>query len=116
MFVYWELNGGYCEEELPTYITEDYIIPTPIKAGNEFVGWYKSQTFRGTPITMLTPGWKGTLYARWKEIDTAIPELSLTRQMMVYDLMGNYVGEVLPTNRHGVFIVIQGENKYKIIL
>ena len=114
--VYWELNGGYCEEELPTYITEDYIIPTPIKAGNEFVGWYKSQTFRGTPITMLTPGWKGTLYARWKEIDTAIPELSLTRQMMVYDLMGNYVGEVLPTNRHGVFIVIQGENKYKIIL
>lgn len=114
--IYWELNGGYCEEELPDYVTEDYVIPTPIKPNNEFGGWYKTKTYRGTPITTLTPGWKGTLYAKWTELNTAVDNISLTGKMQVYDTMGRYVGDQLPTNQHGVFIVVQGENYFKVLL
>lgn len=114
--VFWELNGGYCEEELPDYITEDYIIPIPIKPNNEFGGWYRSKTYRGTPLTMLTPGWKGTLYAKWTEIETALPNVMWDKDMEVYDIMGRFVGNQLPTAEHGIFVIIQGENAYKIVL
>ena len=113
--VFWELNGGYCEEELPGYITADYIIPTPMKPGNEFGGWYKSKTFRGTPLTMLTPGWKGTLYAKWKPT-TALHSIAIDQEMRIYDIMGRFVGTELPTDQHGVFIIIQGKNQCKIVL
>lgn len=114
--IFWELNGGYCEEELPDYIREDYILPAPIKDNNEFGGWYKTKTFRGKPLTMLTAGWKGTLYAKWTETHTALPNISMGDNMQVYDSMGRYIGGALPTNQHGVFIIIQGENNFKIVL
>ena len=114
--IFWELNGGYCEEELPDYVTEDYIIPTPIKPNNEFGGWYKTKAYRGTPVTKLTPGWKGTLYAKWTELDTALPNIYWDYEMEVYDIMGRFVGNELPKSEHGIFIIIQGDNKCKIVL
>lgn len=114
--IFWELNGGYCEEELPDYVTEEYVIPTPIKPNNEFGGWYKTKAYRGTPVTKLTPGWKGTLYAKWIELDTALPNIYWDYEMEVYDIMGRFVGNELPKSEHGIFIIIQGDNKCKIVL
>ena len=114
--IFWELNGGTIDVELPKYVTETYILPTPKKENNDFAGWFKTKTLRGNPLTEIPAGWKGTLYAKWKENTTALPSISFTSPMAVYNLMGHYVGDVLPINQHGVFIVIQGENSFKIVL
>lgn len=114
--IFWELNGGTVDVELPKYVTETYILPIPTKPGNEFKGWYKTKTFRGSPLTQITEGWKGTIYARWEELQTDIPSITLPINTAVYDLMGRYIGSELPNNQHGVFVVIQGEKQYKIVL
>ena len=113
--IFWELNGGTVDVELPTFVTEKYILPIPKKAGHDFVAWYNTKALRGQKITEIPAGWEGTLYASWK-VNTAIESISLTEPMQVYDIMGQYVGETLPTDQHGVFIVIQGENNFKIVL
>ena len=53
--------------ELPYEITGDYTIPTPVKTGYDFLGWYDQNSTSGTKYTKLTKGWKGTLYALWQE-------------------------------------------------
>ena len=113
--IFWELNGGTVDVELPTFVTEKYILPIPKKAGHDFVAWYNTKALRGQKITEIPAGWEGTLYASWK-VNTAIESISLTEPMQVYDIMGQYVGETLPTDQHGVFIIIQGENSFKIVL
>lgn len=113
--IFWELNGGTVDVELPTFVTEKYILPIPKKAGHDFVAWYNTKALRGQKITEIPAGWEGTLYASWK-VNTAIESISLTEPMQVYDIMGQYVGKTLPTDQHGVFIVIQGENSFKIVL
>lgn len=115
--IFWELNGGTVDVELPKYVTETYVLPIPKKEGYDFIAWFKSKTLRGDRLTEIPAEWKGTLYAGWKKSSsTALPSISITSPMAVYDLMGRYVGEVLPTDQHGVFIVIQGENKFEIVL
>ena len=53
--------------ELPYTITGDYTIPTPVREGYDFLGWYDQNSTSGTKYTKLTKGWKGTLYALWQE-------------------------------------------------
>ena len=53
--------------ELPAYITGDYTIPTPIRDGYDFLGWYDQNSTSGTKYTKLTKGYQGTLYALWQE-------------------------------------------------
>ena len=53
--------------ELPYTITGDYTIPTPVRDGYDFLGWYDQNSTSGTKYTKLTAGWKGTLYALWQE-------------------------------------------------
>ena len=53
--------------DLPYTITGDYTIPTPVKNGYDFLGWYDQNSTSGTKYTKLTKGWKGTLYALWQE-------------------------------------------------
>ena len=53
--------------DLPYTITGDYTIPTPVKTGYDFLGWYDQNSTSGTKYTKLTKGWKGTLYALWQE-------------------------------------------------
>ena len=113
--IFWELNGGTVDVELPKYVTETYVLPKAKREGYEFMGWYKSKTLRGTPLTEIVEGWKGTLYAGWRNL-TAVDNISLTDKMQVYDIMGRFVGEQLPTDQHGIFIVIQGESNFKIVL
>lgn len=114
--IFWELNGGTVDVELPKYVTETYILPIPTKEGCEFAGWYKTKTLRGSPITEINEGWQGTLYAKWKDKPTDLPTIIAPHTTAVYDIMGRYIGTELPNDQHGVFVIIQGDKQHKIIL
>ena len=113
--IYWELDGGTVDVDLPTYVTERYVLPIPHKQGYDFDCWRSVKTTRGQKLTEISAGWEGTLYAFWKKA-SAVENISLTDKMQVYDIMGRYVGEQLPTDQHGIFIVIQGKTNFKIVL
>ena len=114
--IFWELNGGTVDVELPKYVTETYIRPIATKSGYEFAGWYNTKTLRGTPLTEIVEGFEGTLYAKWKELPSATQDVSISTKMAVYDMMGRYIGDQLPTNQQGVFILIQGDQQTKVVL
>ena len=114
--IYWELDGGKVDGDLPTYVTERYVLPSPLKYGYDFDCWRSVKTNRGQKLTEIPAGWKGTLYAFWKKWPTDVTNIIWNEQIQVYDIMGRFVGNELPSNQHGVFIVIQGKNQAKIIL
>ena len=113
--IFWELYGGTVDVELPKYVTETYILPTARKEGHTFGGWYKTKTFRGSPLTELVDGWAGTLHAKWTALPSALSDAEANKKTRVYDIMGNFVGNAIPDNKKGVFIVVQGEEQYKIV-
>ncbi len=112
----WELDGGKVDVDLPTYVTERYVLPIPVKYGYNFDCWRNVKTTRGQKLTEIPAGWEGTLYAFWKKWPTDVTNIIWNGQVQVYDIMGRFVGNELPTDQHGVFIIIQGENQAKIIL
>ena len=114
--IFWELDGGKVDGDLPTYVTERYVLPIPVKYGYNFDCWRSVKTTRGQKLTEIPAGWKGTLYAFWKKWPTDVTNITWNDQIQVYDLMGRFVGNELPTDQHGVFIIIQGKNKVKIVL
>ena len=65
--VTWVLNGGTVSGTLPTTITSTYTIPTPTRTGYVFLGWYSTNSTSGTKYTTLSKGFKGTVYAVWRE-------------------------------------------------
>ena len=90
-------------------IDEPYTIPTPVRDGYAFVGWFEEANGVGTPITVLPIGYIGTLYAIWEvksDVTTNIENTSLQSTMPMYDLLGRPVGQ----NYKG--IVIQNGKKY----
>jgi uncharacterized repeat protein (TIGR02543 family) len=117
---YQKANGGtegettteLVEVELPSKITgAPYEIPTPVKDGDTFVGWYDNNNGTGTALTVLPVGYDGTVYAIWKSMGTstdveqvARPTLDLNAPM--YDILGRQVNE---TYRG---IVIQNGHKF----
>ena len=58
--------------ELPYVVTSTYTLPTPVKEGYDFVGWFDNPNGTGTAITSIPAGWKGTLYAIWVEANTDV--------------------------------------------
>lgn len=63
-------GSAYCEVYgkevvLPETITETFILPTPVKEGYIFGGWYWEADFSGELVTQLEVGANGTLYAKW---------------------------------------------------
>ena len=114
--IYWELDGGTVDVDLPTYVTERYVLPIPTKKGYDFDCWRSVKTTRGQKITEIPAGWKGTLYAFWKKNASAVEDIQFNGTIEVYDIMGRFVGNQLPTDQHGVFIIIQGKNQAKIVL
>ena len=85
--VTWVLNGGNVgNTQLPEEITgSPYTIPTPTRTGYVFLGWYDNPNGTGTPLTVLPVGWKGTVYAKWRE---AIVTWVLNGGMVVKELTG----------------------------
>ena len=60
---------------LPTEpVAEDYVLPTPVKEGYTFVGWYDNAEGEGEAYTVISAGWAGTLYAIWKQGTTTALE------------------------------------------
>ena len=64
--IFWVLNGGYTRTTLPNYVMEDYVLPPLVREGYTFAGWYTKADFTGSPITEISAGWAGTLYAKWE--------------------------------------------------
>ena len=114
--IHWELDGGKVDGDLPTYVTERYVLPIPVKYGYDFDCWRSVKTTRGQKITEIPAGWEGTLYAFWKKWPADVTNIIWNDQIQVYDIMGRFVGTELPTDQHGVFIIIQGKNQCKIVL
>lgn len=53
---------------LPTEpVDAPYTLPTPVKEGYTFVGWYDNAEGTGEAYTVIPAGWFGTLYAIWKQ-------------------------------------------------
>ena len=95
--------------ELPTTITAPYILPTPVRDGYIFVGWYDNPEGTGTPLTVLPKGYVGTVYAIWKKdttsaVDNTTVQFDLNAPM--YDVLGRQVDK----NYRG--IVIQNGQVY----
>ena len=84
--VKWVLNGGTVDGQLPQTITEEYTLPTPSKAGYIFLGWFDNPNGTGTPLTSIPAGWKGTLYAIWRETSVK------------WELNGGKVFGIMPDN------------------
>jgi hypothetical protein len=114
--IHWELDGGTVDVDLPTYVTERYVLPIPTKQGYGFDCWRSVKTTRGQKITEIPAGWEGTLYAFWTKHSSAVEDILFNGTIEVYDIMGRFVGNEMPSNQHGIFIVIQGENSFKIAL
>ena len=52
---------------LPTEpVDAPYTLPTPVKEGYTFVGWYDNEAGTGEAYEVIPAGWAGTLYAIWK--------------------------------------------------
>ena len=51
--------------ELPKYVIETYILPTPVREGYTFRGWFDNANFEGYVLTSIPAGWEGALYAKW---------------------------------------------------
>ena len=77
---------------LPRYIAEEYTIPTPLKDGATFLGWYDNNEGTGTALTVLPVGWKGTVYAIWAAT-TAVENVrpALDTDAPMYDVLGRLV-------------------------
>ena len=96
---------------LPETITETFILPTPVKEGYIFGGWYWETDFSGDPVTQLEVGANGTMYAKWNSqsgITTSLPLLDynycsitiklllngkivILREGKMYDMLGRIV-------------------------
>ena len=98
------------EVELPKWITgSPYTIPTPVKDGDTFVGWYENNQGTGNALTVLPVGYKGTVYAIWQSnvgtgVENVRPALDLDAPM--YDVLGRQVDAAYRG------IIIQNGNKY----
>lgn len=109
-------NAGETDMQLPNQVTETYVLPTPTHPkGYEFLGWYTTATITGEAVVAIPAGWKGTLYAHWKEPTTRIVNIDTDNSVKVYDVFGRYVGNNIDNLSHGLYVIVQGGNVTKII-
>jgi uncharacterized repeat protein (TIGR02543 family) len=106
-----ETKTEYVEVELPSKITAAYEIPTPVKDGDEFVGWYDTNDNTGTKLTVLPVGYDGTVYAIWKSMLTPTDVENVVRPVLDMDApMYDVMGRLVDATYRG--IIIQNGNKY----
>lgn len=95
---------------LPSSVKETYVIPTPKKDGDVFVGWYNNPRGQGTPITSIPAGYKGTIYAIWQNEN---PDSDKEINIITWVLNGGIVpsGDV-PSNEQLIASFKDGYNTY----
>jgi uncharacterized repeat protein (TIGR02543 family) len=67
----YHLNGGEgATDATYTVESEAITLPTPVKSGNNFQGWYDNSEFTGSPITEIPQGSTGNkeFWAKWSII------------------------------------------------
>lgn len=67
----YDLGHGFLPDDAPMTYTEkdgNIILPTPIRAGYTFLGWYKTERREGEPVTNIEADSTGnrTVYADWR--------------------------------------------------
>jgi uncharacterized lipoprotein YddW (UPF0748 family) len=110
-------NKEEADMQLPSQVTETYILPTPIHPdGHAFLGWYTTATIIDEPIIAIPAGWKGTLYAHWEGLSTSVEEvLDLNQSIQIYDVMGRPLGSDINQLQGNIFIIKQGSYTFKLI-
>ena len=106
-------EGEETDMQLPTQVTETYILPTPVHPdGLEFLGWSISAVYVDKRVVAIPAGWKGTLYAHWKGqggVGSSVDMIQNVQQNnQKYDLLGRPVGD-----DYKGFVIIKGQ-KYLI--
>ena len=97
---------------LPEVITETFVLPTPIREGYTFGGWYWEADFSGIIVEQLEVGANGTLYAKWNTTGGTTTDLetyhrpTLDINAPMYDILGR------PVDATYRGIIIQHGNKY----
>jgi uncharacterized repeat protein (TIGR02543 family) len=95
---------------LPSSVKETYVIPTPKKEGDVFVGWYNNPRGQGTPITSIPAGYKGTIYAIWQNEN---PDSDKEINIITWVLNGGIVpGGDVPSNEQLIASFKDGYNTY----
>ena len=87
---------------LPTEpVDAPYTLPTPVKEGYKFVGWYDNAEGTGEAYTVIPAGWSGTLYAIWEAEGpaTALDNIAIE-------------GKVVKTIINGQLIIIKNGVQY----
>jgi uncharacterized repeat protein (TIGR02543 family) len=113
---YQEVHGGNSSTEtqeiqLPSKIEgAPYTIPTPVKDGDEFVGWYNNNKGTGEKLTVLPVGYDGTVYAIWKSMSTSTDEVVVRPELNTNEPMYDLLGRQVDKTYRG--IIIQNGNKY----
>ena len=95
---------------LPSSVKETYVIPTPKKDGDVFVGWYEDPKGEGTKITSIPAGYKGTIYAIWKNSNPDSDEAIYTITWVLNG--GKVLGGKVPSNEELWIEFMDGFNAY----
>ena len=96
--------------KLPSSVDATYTLPTPVKDGDEFVGWYEDPKGEGAKITSIPAGYKGTIYAIWKNSN---PDSDEAIYIITWVLNGGKVlGGEVPTNEELWIAFMDGFNAY----
>ena len=90
------------EVVLPTEpVDAPYTLPTPVKEGYKFVGWYDNAEGTDEAYTVIPAGWSGTLYAIWEAEGpaTALDNIAIE-------------GKVVKTIINGQLIIVKNGVQY----
>ena len=82
---------------LPKYVVKEYLLPTPVRDGYTFRGWYDNEKFEGYALSSIPAGWEGSLYARWTENAPTID--------IYWQLNGGTTKVTLPTSVNYTYIL-----------
>ena len=96
--------------KLPSSVDATYTLPTPVKDGDEFVGWYEDPKGEGAKITSIPAGYKGTIYAIWKNSNPDSDEAIYTITWVLNG--GKVLGGKVPSNEELWTAFMDGFNAY----
>ena len=89
---------------LPTEAVDtDYTLPTPVKTGFTFLGWYDNAEGEGEAMTVLKAGWSGTIYAIWKQGSTTGVENTIV------------VEKAMKIVRNGQVLILVGDKTFDMM-